>query len=267
VGLDGIVGTGPQGSITADDVLRAADAAQQGGQHLRPALDHGRLAPMTKVGKVTARRMALSKQSIPHFYVTVSVDMTAAMGFRSDFNSRLPDPEADGVSITDLITRSCALAMKEFPAINSTVRDESTLIVWDDINLGIATSTDAGLVVPVLEDADSMTLAELSRITRRIVAAAREGRQISVAPARFTISNMGMYGVDNFIAIINPPEAAILSVSSAKPTIVPAQDGTPQIRDLMNLTLSLDHRVGDGVLAANFLNRVKALLEDPAKLG
>jgi len=267
VDLRGITGTGPQGSIAAEDVIRAPGTVPPAGEKPQAAPNHGRLVPMTKVGIVTARRMTLSKLSIPHFYVTVSVDMTAAKEFRSNYNSRLADPEVQGISITDLITRSCVLALADFPAINSTVRDESTLILWDDINIGIATATDAGLVVPVLEGAGSMTLMELATTTRRIVAAAREGRQITVAPARFTISNMGMHGVDNFIAIINPPEAAILSVSSVKPTIVPAQDGTPQVRDLMNLTLSMDHRVGDGVVAARFLNRIRARLEDPAKLG
>jgi len=267
VALDGITGTGPQGSITAEDVLAAAERLSRGRPPEEVAADHGRLAPMSKVAKVTARRMLLSKQSIPHFYVTVAVDMTAAKSYRSDLNSRLPNADTDGISLTDLITRACVLGLREFPQLNSTVKDEGNLILWDDINVGIAAATDAGLVVPVVEGADALSLAELAKRTRQVVAAAREGRQISVAPARFTISNMGMHGVDNFIAIINPPEAAILSVSSVKPTVVPAEDGSIQVRDIMNATLSMDHRVGDGVLAARFLNFVRALLEEPAKLG
>lgn len=267
VALDGITGTGPQGSITAEDVLAAAERLSSGRPPEEAAVDHGRLAPMSKVAKVTARRMLLSKQSIPHFYVTVAVDMTAAKSYRSDFNSRLPNADTDGISLTDLITRACVLALREFPQLNSMVRDEGNLILWDDLNVGIAAATDAGLVVPVVEGADGLSLAELAKRTRQVVAAAREGRQVSVAPARFTISNMGMHGVDNFIAIINPPEAAILSVSSVKPTVIPAENGSIQVRDMMNATLSMDHRVGDGVLAARFLNFVRALLEDPAKLG
>jgi len=267
VALDGITGTGPEGSITAEDVLAASERISRGRMPEGVGENLGRSVPMGKVAKVTARRMLLSKQSIPHFYVTVSVDMTAAKKYRSDFCSRLPDADTDGISITDLITRACVLGLREFPQLNSTVKDEGNLILWDDLNVGIAAATDAGLVVPVVEGADALSLAELAKRTRQVVAAAREGRQISVAPARFTISNMGMYGVDNFIAIINPPEAAILSVSSVKPTVVPAEDGSLQVRDMMNATLSLDHRVGDGVLAARFLNFVRALLEDPAKLG
>lgn len=267
VALDGITGTGPQGSITAEDVLAAAERLARGRTPEEAAADHGRLAPMSKVAKVTARRMLLSKQSIPHFYVTVAVDMTAAKSYRSDLNSRLPNADTDGISLTDLITRACVLGLREFPQLNSTVKDEGNLIRWDDLNVGIAAATDAGLVVPVVEGADALSLAELAKRTRQVVAAAREGRQISVAPARFTISNMGMHGVDNFLAIINPPEAAILSVSSVKPTVVPAEDGSIQVRDIMNATLSMDHRVGDGVLAARFLNFVRALLEEPAKLG
>ena len=267
VPLEGIAGTGPQGSITAEDVLAASERVSRGRPPGAAAADLGRAVPMSKVAKVTARRMLLSKQSIPHFYVTVAVDMTAAKKYRSDFNTRLPKADTDGISITDLITRACVLALMEYPQLNSMVKDEGNLILWDDLNVGIAAATDAGLVVPVVEGADALSLAELSNRTREIVAAAREGRQISVAPARFTISNMGMHGVDNFIAIINPPEAAILSVSSVKPTVVPAEDGSIQVRDMMNATLSMDHRVGDGVLAARFLNFVRALLEDPAKLG
>jgi pyruvate dehydrogenase E2 component (dihydrolipoamide acetyltransferase) len=267
VPLDGITGTGPQGSITAEDVLVAAERLSRGRSPEGGEAALGRSVPMSKVAKVTARRMLLSKQSIPHFYVTIAVDMTAAKKYRSDFNTRLPKADTDGISITDLITRACVLALTEYPQLNSMVKDEGILILWDDLNVGIATATDAGLVVPVVEGADALSLAELSNRTREIVAAAREGRQISVAPARFTISNMGMHGVDNFTAIINPPEAAILAVSSVKSTVVPAEDGSIQVRDMMNATLSMDHRVGDGVLAARFLNFVRALLEDPAKLG
>jgi pyruvate dehydrogenase E2 component (dihydrolipoyllysine-residue acetyltransferase) len=267
VPLDGIAGTGPQGSITAEDVLAAAERLSGGRPPEGAEAGPGRTVPMGKVAKVTARRMLLSKQSIPHFYITVAVDMTAAKKYRTDFNGRLPNSDTDGISITDLVTRACVLALREFPQLNSTVKDEGTLILWNDLNVGIAAATEAGLVVPVVEGADALSLAELAKRTRQVVAAAREGRQISVAPARFTISNMGMYGVDNFLAIINPPEAAILSVSSVKPTVVPAEDGTIQVRDIMNATLSMDHRVGDGVVAARFLSFVRTLLEEPAKLG
>jgi pyruvate dehydrogenase E2 component (dihydrolipoamide acetyltransferase) len=267
VPLEGITGTGPQGSITADDVLAAAERGSSGRPSGGAEANPGRVVPMSKIAKVTARRMLLSKQSIPHFYVTVAVDMTAAKHYREDFNSRLPNAAADGISITDLTTRSCVLALREFPQLNSMARDEGNLVLWDDINVGIATATDAGLVVPVVEQADGLSLTELAQRTRQVVAAARESRQISVAPARFTISNLGMHHVDNFLAIINPPEAAILSVASVKPTVVPAEDGSVGVRDMMNVTLSMDHRVGDGVLAARFLNFVRGLLENPAKLG
>jgi pyruvate dehydrogenase E2 component (dihydrolipoyllysine-residue acetyltransferase) len=267
IALEEIEGTGPQGSITAEDVLVAVGRVGGGGPSAGSVPDHGRLVSMSKVGKVTARRMALSKHTIPHFYVTVAIDMTAAKKYRSEFNSHVPSAETDGVSITDLITRACVLALREYPQLNSTVKDEESLILWDDVNVGIATATEAGLVVPVVEGADALSLEELGNRTRQVVAAAREGRQISVAPARFTISNMGMFGVDNFLAIINPPEAAILSVSSMRPAVVASEDGSLQVRDMMNATLSMDHRIGDGVLAARFVNFVKALLEEPAKLG
>lgn len=122
------------------------------------------------------------------------------------------------------------------------MKDEGNLILWDEVHFGISTATDGGLVVPVLENADRMTLEDVARQVRLIVHAAREGRQTSTAPARFTISNPGMFGVDNFAAIINPPETAILSGSAMKPTVIPARDGTLQFREVMNVTMSMDHR-------------------------
>lgn len=259
IDLERITGTGPQGSITADDVLNARPAAP------RAEPEHGRTVAMSRIGRVTARRMALSKQAIPHFYVSMSIDMTAAVGFREVHNARTA--AGDSLSLTDLITRACALALREVPEVNCSVKEEGQLVRWEDVHIGIATATDEGLVVPVLENADRLTLPEIGVQTRRIVSAARAGKQVSTAPARFTLSNLGMFGVDNFVAIINPPEVAILAVGAVMPMVLPAPDGTLQARQVMQVTLSMDHRAGDGLLAARFLNCVKKHLEDPATLG
>ena len=262
-----ITGTGPQGRIVSEDVLRAFQQTQQAA----PPPDGepvagGRVVPMSRVGKVTARRMQDSKRTIPHFYVSVAVDMTEAVSFRDAYNAQPGIADGARMSFTDLIVRATALAMKVHLQINCTVRDDDSLIAWDDVNIGIAVATDAGLIVPVLEKVDGLSLQAIIEQSRRIAALARDGRQSAWVPARLTISNLGMYNVDNFVAIINPPEAAILAVSSVRKQLVVYDNGGFAPRDMMNVTLSLDHRVGDGILAARFVNEIKALLEQPALL-
>jgi pyruvate dehydrogenase E2 component (dihydrolipoamide acetyltransferase) len=225
----------------------------------------GKVLPLNKVRKVIAQRMQVSKQFIPHFYVTVAVDMTDALHFREKFNKRPALAKEDMLSVNDLLVRACALTLKEFPQVNSSVLDEQNLILWEDIHIGIAVALDEGLVVPVLEHADWLNLSQIPRQTRRLITLAKEGKQASLASSRFTISNLGMFQVESFMAIINPPEAAILAVASVEKRVMPPagdQLGL-RLRDIMNMTLSLDHRIGDGVLAARFLNRVRELLEEP----
>ena len=223
---------------------------------------------LTKIRKVIAQRMQMSKQYAPHFYVSVSADMTDALKYRETFNKRPGLAKEDMLSLNDMVVRACALAMKEFPEVNSSVVDENTLMMWEDINIGIAVALDEGLVVPVLEHADWLGLAQVPRQTRRLFSLAKEGKQASLSPAHFTISNLGMFNVETFTAIINPGEAAILAVASIEKRVMPPKGEYlgVRVRDMMSITISLDHRVGDGVLAAKFVNRVRELLETPQHL-
>ncbi|HUV15655.1 MAG TPA: 2-oxo acid dehydrogenase subunit E2, partial [Pelolinea sp.] len=141
-----------------------------------------------------------------------------------------------------------------------------TLYFWEDINIGVAAATNVGLMVPVIDDADLLTLDEIADRSKEIKEKARDGKQVSSKPSRFTISNLGMHQIDSFTAVINPPEAAILAVASIRKMPVIAEDSQMVARDMMNLTLSLDHRVGDGLLAAEFINEIKRLLENPDNL-
>jgi pyruvate dehydrogenase E2 component (dihydrolipoamide acetyltransferase) len=263
VPVDQIAGTGPQGRIVSEDVLRAIEESRQAASAEVESVSGGRVVPMSRVGRVTARRMQDSKRSIPHFYVSVAVDMTEAVRFRDAYNARPGIADGERMTFNDLIVRAAALAMKVHPRINSTVKDEDNLIAWDDINIGIAVMTDTGLIVPVLEKADTLSLQATIERSRRLAAMARAGRQSVWVPARLTISNLGMYNVDNFIAIINPPEAAVLAVSSVRRQLVVYENGGFAPRDMMNVTLSMDHRIGDGVLAACFTNEIRMLLEQP----
>jgi pyruvate dehydrogenase E2 component (dihydrolipoamide acetyltransferase) len=296
-----LVGTGPNGRIVAADVLAAKKAVQAAPAAVTPApasaaaptpplapaapvtqpailpvsspqVDTsapGKTESLSRIRKVMAQRMQLSKQVAPHFYVTVSLDMTDALQYREVFNKRPGLAKEDMLSINDMIVRACALALKEFPQVNSSVVDEETIMLWEDIHIGIATALGSGeLVVPVLEHADWLRLAQLPSKTRRLFNLAKEGKQASLVPSHFTISNLGMFNVESFTAIINPPETAILAVASIEKRVMPPKGEHlgVRLRDMLNLTLSLDHRVGDGVLAARFTNRVRELLETPQYL-
>jgi pyruvate dehydrogenase E2 component (dihydrolipoamide acetyltransferase) len=268
VDYSSIVGCGPQGRIVEQDILAYLEQQVKtpAVQAKITTVEGKRILPLSKTRKVIAHRMQQSKQIIPHFYVTVAVNMTEALKFRAEFNRMLANPKEDSLSVTDLIVRACALGLREFPELNSSLQDEDNLILWEDINIGIAVSTDDGLIVPVLEKADQLTLGQIAQQSRKLVNASREGKQVSLAPGRFTITNLGMFDVKNFIAIINPPEPAILAVASVEKKIVALDDTNIGIRDFMNMTLSIDHRVGDGVLAAKYLNKIKSLLENPKSL-
>ena len=266
-----VKGSGPGGRITEKDVLGFSENQMAGEKaHVETPLageqvDGGRKVPMTKVRKIIARKMQKSKQIVPHFYVTVEVDMTEATRFREDFNRKVEDSE-QAMTVTDLIVRACALALEEFPQVNSSVLDEENVVLWNDINIGIAVGLDSGLVVPVLEKADKLSLPQIAEKSRRLVSMIRDGKQASLAQGRFTVSNMGMLHVKNFVAIINHPETAILAISSTEKKVVVLDGGNFGVRDRMNMTLSIDHRAADGVTAARFVNKVKFHVENPQSL-
>ena len=206
-----------------------------------------------RMRKAIAKRLTESWQSTPHIFVTVDVDMTKCVEWRKKQSEKK-------ISFNDLIIFACANAIKKFPEINVSFHDEDTIYYWDDINIGIAVSVEGGLVVPVIEDTDHLGIEEISVRSQEITEKARAGKQILSKPSRFTISNLGMYNVDSFTAVINPPEAAILAVSTIKKQPVVNDQGEIIVKDMMKMTLSLDHRVGDGVLAAEFLNEVRRIL-------
>jgi len=214
-------------------------------------------APMSKMRQIIAQRLTQSVVTAPHFYVTVEVDMTEALACRVRLN-------AAGVryTVTDFIAQAAVLALKEFPAVNSATDGRS--VRWRSrVHLGVAVTLDQGLVVPVIRDADEMTMAELSARSKQLVEMARAGRLApdEMSGSTFSISNMGMLDVENFTAIINPGESAILAVSSTIATPV-ARDGAIVVRPIMKMTLSSDHRLIDGATAARFVNSIKNKLED-----
>jgi len=263
INLNDLVSSRVDNKITAEDVQSAIRKLESTRATRQAQTGHGKAIEVGKIQKTTARRLQQSWQQAPHIFVTVSVDMTEAAVFRQEFNQKQAKVK---LSFNDLVVKAASAALKEFPQVNASYIDEDTIIQWGDIHIGIAVATEQGLMVPVLENAAALKLIEISEQTKELAAAAHSGKQMSSQPSRFTISNLGMYNVDNFTAIINPPESSILAVSSIRKMPWVDKQGNVVVRDMMAITLSLDHRIGDGVLAANFINKIKQLLEHSNKL-
>ena len=255
VDLQAVIGTGPQGRIIEKDVLLHVEK-----RRIPVAALRGQSEPLTRMRQAVARNVLHSKQTIPHFYVTLAVDMTAALAERERLNAG-----SRGISVTDWVVKASALALRAFPRVNSRIQ-EDRLVTFEDVNIGIAVTVEDGLVVPVIARADTLSLEEIARLSDELVAEAKAGRQTRFDAGTFTVSNLGMLEVDSFIAIINPPEAAILAVGAVRKQPVATAEGSIQIRDMMNITLSADHRIIDGALAARFVNHVKHSLENPEGL-
>ena len=225
-----------------------------------------REVPMSQVRRVIARRLSASAREIPHFYVTAVADAQALMDLRATLNAQLTEAGRAKVSVNDLLIRACALALRAHPDVNVSYGGDasSVLLVHDRVNIGVAVAAESGLIVPVIPDADTKTVTQLGAETRQLVALAADRK---LAPAQtsggtFTISNLGMYGVEHFTALINPPESAILAVGATtrEPTVV---GDTLEPRYRLRYTLSVDHRVIDGALAAKFLQTLTSLIEHP----
>ena len=215
------------------------------------------------VWRVMAERTQRSWQEVPHFFLVREVDATRLDGWRDSVRRRAG---GETVTHTDLLVRLVAAALREHPRVNATWRD-GTIAANDDVNVGIAVATDDGLVVPVVHGADAIELPEIARRRAEVVARARDHklRPDDVQGGTFTISNLGMFGVDAFMAIVNAPEAAILSVGRIAQRAV-VVDGAVVARPTLTLGLSFDHRVVDGAAGARFLDTLASLIEEPAGL-
>jgi pyruvate dehydrogenase E2 component (dihydrolipoamide acetyltransferase) len=244
IDISRIKGTGPGGKITKDDV--------EGATPTRAAGETKRL-PLSPMRRIIAQRMSESKFSAPHYYVTVEVDMAAAASFRAEYPAK--------VSYNDLVMRATAVALTEWSAVNSRWHGDA-IEELGDINLGFAVALPTGLIVPVVRQVQRRSLDELSMACKALAEKARTGKLLpdDYSGSTFTISNLGGFGVDQFTAIINQPDSAILAVGQIKdrPVVI---DGGIHVRPIMKLTLSSDHRVIDGALAAQFMGTLKGILE------
>jgi pyruvate dehydrogenase E2 component (dihydrolipoamide acetyltransferase) len=213
---------------------------------------------MSKIRQIIAQRLTHSFTTIPHFFVTVAVDVSDLMELRKELKK-----QNKSYSLTDFIIKAVALALKEFPVVNSFTTDGKKITRRARINVGMAVDIKEGLVVPVIKNTDLLTMPELHETIQQLAVKARDGKLLpaEMTGGTFTVSNMGMLNVNSFTAIINPGESAILAVSSITPTPSVLKDKIA-VRSVMNITLSSDHRIIDGAMAARFANKIKNTLED-----
>ena len=240
-------GSGPGGRIVSEDVVKSAPASTEAVRRR-----------VSSMRKTIAKNLVASKQSIPHFYVRQTIN---AGPLYSQYKARKAEFDC---TVNDLIVLACAKALMDFPAFRSQLAGEE-ILEYASANIGIAVGVEDGLVVPVVMDAQNLDLRKLSQETRTLIEAAREGDIRNMGKGVFTVTNMGMLGVDEFTAIINPPEAAILAVSAIREDVI-VRDGSVRAGRVMTMTLSCDHRIIDGALAAKFITALQRLLEQPENL-
>jgi pyruvate dehydrogenase E2 component (dihydrolipoamide acetyltransferase) len=278
VQLEQVQGSGPGGRIVKADVEAAAGGPQAPAAPAAAPRAERAPAPETAKGEVqvleltrlqatVARRMAESKATIPHFYLSMEIDMTESVKLRA----RLKEIAAEGQSVptfNDLVVKACARALRDFPRANGSYRD-GHLELYSRVNVGVAVAAKDALVVPTIFDADVRSLGEIAARTRELAQKVREGTITppELSGGTFTVSTLGMFGISNFSAVINPPQAAILAVGALEPKAVVDRDTRRvAVRDMMGVTLACDHRILYGADGAQFLGRVRDLLEQPLAL-
>ncbi len=263
VDLAQITGTGPDGRIVAEDIERAQaqPPTSTSNSLLQAQAPPGEVEsrPLSNVRKTIARRLTQA-WTVPAFQLTVNVDMTRANELVTKQRELNPDVR---ITITDVLTKVCAQALMRHRDMNVQYNDDA-LLVFPSANIGIAVAAPQGLVVPVVAGAERLTIAQIAGVRGDLVGRARDGklRTDDLEGGTFTISNLGMYDVDQFVAVLNPPQASILAVGSTRDQVVP-RDGDLHILPLMTMTLTCDHRAVDGATGAEFLRTIKAFLEDP----
>jgi pyruvate dehydrogenase E2 component (dihydrolipoamide acetyltransferase) len=259
IDLAALAGTGPEGRIVAEDVERAAVApAPRAAPAAAPPGSVERVE-LSSLRRTIARRLT-EAWTVPAFQISMSADMTKTQELRALLVERYPEERP---TVTDVLTKVCAIALMRHRAVNATFAGDA-IEIHPAANVGLAVATDRGLVVPVIAGADGRTVAEIAAVRADLVGRSRDAKLQAedLEGGTFTISNLGMYGVEQFIAVLNPPQAAILAVGAIEDRPV-ARDGQVVVRPMMTMTLTCDHRTIDGAVAADFLRTVKDFLEEP----
>jgi pyruvate dehydrogenase E2 component (dihydrolipoamide acetyltransferase) len=272
IDLRQVQGTGPNGRIVVRDVLayletRPATVAPTPAPPPMPAPAvaaapvEARVETLNRLRQITAQRTTEAHQTIPHFYLTMEIDMEEALALRQRLNQL---DESLRVSINDLIVKACAVAIEQHPIVNASYQN-GQIVHPNGIHIGIAVAVEQGLLVAVLKHCEGKSLRRIAQESQTLIQKAREGKLLpdEMTGNTFTVSNLGMFGIEQFTAIINPPASAILAVGATKRVPVVQEDGTIVARQRMKVTLSCDHRVLDGAVGAQFLQTLKQVLENP----
>ncbi len=282
IDLSGIKGSGPGGRIVKADieatqaqpaappaaVVAPGAPAPKVASPALPIVAPHRLVPNSSMRKVIARRLVESKQTVPHFYVTMDIEIDALLKLRAELNAKSPKdgPGAFRLSVNDFVIKAAALTLRRIPMVNVCWTDDN-IVAFDDIDISVAVSIPDGLITPIVRRADQKGLAAISNEMKDLAARAKAGKlkPDEFQGGGFSISNMGMYGVTSFSAIINPPQAAILAVAAGQQRPV-VRNGELAVATVMSCTLSVDHRAVDGALGAEWIAAFKAVVEDPLSL-
>lgn len=255
INLEEIRGTGPDDRIVKEDVLKAIEKAQR-----------VKVVPLTRIRRVIKKRLSYSMRTALHVPLTIEVNMTDAIKLIESFHPEIEKAHNVRLSLTGLLVKAVAKALEDHPILNSRFENEQ-MVIPEDINIGVAVSIENGLLVPVIRNANMKTVVEIAKTIEVLAQKARKGKLSTEdsSGGTFTISNLGMFGIDFFAPIINPPESAILGVGRTikKPVVLNDRVTT---RSMMILTLVFDHRIMDGVIAAKFLQTLKGILEKPDNL-
>ena len=270
--LAGIQGSGPHGRVVKDDVLKALSGGGAGrGRVMRHPQEFTKV-PNSNMRKVIARRLTESKQLVPHFYLTIECELDVLLDVRKQINfdaearaGKDRKPEYN-LSVNDFIIRASALGLKKVPAANASWSDEA-ILMYNNVDVSVAVAIDGGLITPIVKNADQKSVVAISAEMKDLAARARANK---LAPEEFqggsfSLSNLGMYGIKHFAAIVNPPQGCILAVGAGEERVV-VRHGKMEVRQIMEVTLSVDHRVVDGAVGAEFLAAFKHYIESPALL-
>jgi pyruvate dehydrogenase E2 component (dihydrolipoamide acetyltransferase) len=279
IDLAALKGSGPNGRIVKADIEAALQkapapapapqpAAAPGARPSAPVAPPHRLVPHSSMRKVIARRLSEAKSTIPHFYVSMDVEIDALIRLMGDLNAKSPKegPDSYLITINDMVIKASAATLRRVPTVNASWTDDG-MVLFDDIDISVAVAIPDGLITPIIRRADQKGLATISREMKDLAGRAREGKlkPEEFQGGGFSISNMGMFGVTEFAAIINPPQSAILAVAAGQKRPVVKNDALA-IATVMTCTLSVDHRVVDGALGARWLREFKRIVEDPLSL-
>ena len=261
INLANIVGTGPHGRIVKVDVLNYSNTPISG--QVRRNTEEYKLVPNNNMRKVIAKRLVESKQTVPHFYLSIECNVDKLLDLRHDVNRSHQDDKSKRISVNDLVILAVAKSLKEVPEANASWGD-SSICYYNNIDVSVAVAIDSGLITPIIRNADQKDIMKLSSEMKELAAKAKENKLLpeEFQGGGFSISNLGMYGIKNFNAIINPPQSCILAIGSSSKRPIEIDDQI-KIANIMDVTLSSDHRVVDGTVGAKFLTSFKKYIESP----